>query len=232
MRARLAAIASVLALAVAGAQSPSRVFVVVFDEQHLSSGGLKRLQAAAVALFTKEFQPGDLGGVVVDGQLVSGRLLSDRGDVLKGIGRAHPASRRRPISSLQRQCREASSSPRASRRSRRSRPQRAATDRKLSILETLVGNLARVDGRKAVLLMSDGFGGDASSPRVRALITAAERAGVRFHVLDESGGDRDAANGLARGTAGIVARRANTFASSIERIGKDTVAVSSGALPR
>ena len=90
MRARLAVMLCVLALANAAAQSPSRVFVVVFDEQHLSSGGLKRLQAAAVALFSTEFRPGDLGGVVVDGRLVSDRLLSDRGELLQGIERAHP----------------------------------------------------------------------------------------------------------------------------------------------
>lgn len=224
MRARLAVLASVLALAVAGAQSPSRVFVIVFDEQHLSSGGLKRLQAAAVALLTTEFHAGDLGGVVVDGQLVGGRLLSERADLLKQVERAHP--RVATASDLE----SSAAAPGGVKQSDRLAEidtlevQRAEIDRKLSILEKLVGNLARVDGSKAVVLMSDGFGGDAAAPRVRALIASAERAGVRFHVLDESGTDRDAASGLARGTAGIVARRANAFASSINRIGQDTVA--------
>jgi lipopolysaccharide biosynthesis regulator YciM len=207
------------------------VFVVVFDEQHLSPAGLKRLQAAAVALFSTEFHPGDLGGVVVDGELVSGRLLSDRGELLKGIERAHP--RLATASDLE----SSAAVPGGVEQSARLAEietldlQRAAIDRKLAILETLVGNLARVEGAKAVLLMADGFGGDASSTRVRALIAAAERAGVRFHVLDESGTDRDAAGGLARGTAGIIARRPNTFAPSIERIGKDTVAAPAAPPP-
>ena len=229
MRARLAVLAFVLALAVAGAQSPSRVFVIVFDEQHLSSGGLKRLQAAAVSLFTTEFHAGDLGGVVVDGQLVGGRLLSERADLLKQVERAHP--RVATASDLE----SSAAAPGGVKQSDRLAEidtlevQRAEIDRKLSILETLVGNLARVDGSKAVVLMSDGFGGDAAAPRVRALIASAERAGVRFHVLDESGADRDAASGLARGTAGIVARRANAFASVINRIGQDTVATAAPA---
>jgi hypothetical protein len=224
VKARLVALVWLFAQSIAGAQVPPRVFVVVFDEQHLSSGGLKRLQAAAVSLFSTEFHPEDLGGVVVDGQLVGGRLISDRAELLKGIERAHP--RLATTSDLE----SSASVPGGVEPSARLAEiesldlQRATTDRKLAMLETLIGNLARVEGPKAVLLLSEGFGGDASSARVRSLITAAGQAGVRFHVLDESGSDRDAASGLARGTAGIVAHRPNTFASSIERIGKDTVA--------
>src|SRR4051794_8061948 len=90
MRARLAAIACCLAGVLVLAQAPGRVFVVVFDDQHLSSGGLNRLQAAASSLFTTEFQPGDLGGVVIDGRLVGDRLLSDPDELLKAVKRAHP----------------------------------------------------------------------------------------------------------------------------------------------
>ena len=66
------------------------MFVVVFDDQHLSSGGLKRLQSAATNLFKSELQPNDLAGVVVDGRLVGDRLLSDPDDLLKAVDRAHP----------------------------------------------------------------------------------------------------------------------------------------------
>ena len=96
---------------------------------------------------------------------------------------------------------------------------RAATDRKLSSVETLIGNLARVDGPKAVVLMADGYGGDASSARVRSIVAAAGTAGVRFHVLDESGSDRDAAGGLARGTGGIISRKASGFAA-VDRVNR------------
>jgi hypothetical protein len=61
----LVAIASILALTIASPQGSSRVFVVVFDDQHLSSGGLKRLQSAAANLFRSDSS--DLAGVVVDG---------------------------------------------------------------------------------------------------------------------------------------------------------------------
>jgi len=67
-----------------------RVFVVVFDDASLSAGGLRRLQAAASVLFTNEFHPGDLGGVVVDGNLIGSRLLSDRDELLRAVARAHP----------------------------------------------------------------------------------------------------------------------------------------------
>ena len=224
MTPRLSVIAAFLALVVVGAQAPSRVFVVVFDERHLSAGGLKRLQGAAVTLFKNEFESGDLGGVIVDGQLANNRLLGDPAELLQAVDRAHP--RIATASDL-----EASAAiPGGVQPSARLaeidsvEAARAGTDRQLSILETLVGNLARVDGAKAVLLMSDAFGGDAASARVRSIVEAAIRAGVRFHVLDESGSDRDAAGGLARGTGGTVTRKANAFAASIASIGRDTSA--------
>ena len=144
-------VASLLALAVLSAQVPARVFVVVFDEEHLSAGNLKRLQSAATDLFTQQFRPGDLGGVIVDGQLAGNRLLSDREELLRAVGRAHP--RVATASDL-----EASAAlPGGARPSERLTEiegldvARAATERKLSIVETLFGNLARVDGSKAVL---------------------------------------------------------------------------------
>jgi tetratricopeptide (TPR) repeat protein len=229
VRARLSLVASLLALSVVSAQAPARVFVVVFDEEHLSSGSLKRLQAAATDLFTREFRPGDLGGVVVDGQLAGNRLLSDRDELLRAVGRAHP--RVATASDL-----EASAAlPGGARPSERLTEiegldvARAANERKLSILDTLFGNLARVTGAKAVLVMSEGFGGDASSPRVRDLIGAASKAGVQVHVLDESGNDRDAASGLARGTGGSVTRRAAAFAPAIASLGTMTVPVATPA---
>jgi tetratricopeptide (TPR) repeat protein len=225
LRARLFVVASWLALAVLSAQAPARVFVVVFDEEHLSTGNLKRLQSAATDLFTRELQPGDLGGVVVDGQLSGNRLLSDREELLRAVGRAHP--RMATASDL-----EASAAlPGGAKPSERLTEiegldvARAATERKLSVLDTLFGNLARVNGAKAVVVMSEGFGGDASSTRVRDLIAAAAKAGVRVHVLDEAGSDRDAASGMARGTGGSVTRRAAAFAPAIAAIGTTAVAV-------
>ena len=225
MTARLAVIAACLALVMVGAQAPSRVFVVVFDDQQLSSGALKRLQAAAVTLFTNAFQPGDLGGVVVDGQLVNNRLLSERAELLKAVERAHP--RLATASDL-----EASASvPGGVQPSARLTEietldvARAALDRKLSSVQSLLAGLERIGGPKAVLLASGGFGGDAESPRVVTLADAAKRAGVRFYVFDESGNDRDAAGGLARSTGGLTVHRSSDFAAAIARVAAATTAM-------
>jgi hypothetical protein len=218
----LAAIASILTLAIASAQGSSRVFVVVFDDQHLSSGGLKRLQSAATNLFKSELQPGDLAGVVVDGRLVGDRLLSDPDDLLKAVDRAHP--RLATAADLASSTAVPSGVEQSSRLAEIETLDmaRAALDRKFSVLETLVANLTRVDGAKAVLLGSEGFGGDAQAPRVSSIAEAAKRADVRFHVLDESGNDRDAAAGLARLTGAVIVHRSSEFASAIARIANVT----------
>jgi tetratricopeptide (TPR) repeat protein len=213
-----------MALAIASAQGPSRVFVVVFDDQHLSSSGLRRLQAAATDLFTTQLQPSDLAGVLVDGRLVGDRLLSDPNDLLKAVARAHP--RLVTASDLV----SSTAVPGGVEQSARLAEietldiDRAALDRKFAALESLIANLARVGGAKAVVLVSEGFGGDAEAPRVRTTAEAAKRADVRFHVLDESGTDRDAAAGLARFTGGVAVHRSNEFASAIARIASATTA--------
>ncbi len=231
MTARWAVVASLLTLAVANAQLSPRVFVVVFDDEHLSPGGLKRLQAAA-ALFANQFQPGDLGGVVVDGRLVGDRLLSNRDDLTKAITRAHP--RLASAADLA----ASAASPAGVEQSARLAEidaldmARAALDRKLASLEALVANLVRIDGAKMVILAAESFGGDSEAPRVAALADAAKRADVRFHDLDDSGSDRDAASGLARLTGGVIVHKAIDFAPAIARIvaGSRTNAVT--AAPR
>lgn len=82
------------------AQGPSaasgerrRVFIAYFDEDHLTPAGFKRVQAAARDLFAKAFAPGDLGGVVVGGQMANKRLTSDRDELLKAIADARPSGK-------------------------------------------------------------------------------------------------------------------------------------------
>ena len=212
-----------------GAQPPGRVFVVVFDEQHLTPAGLRRLQAAASSLFSTELESGDLGGVVVDGRLVNDRLLSNRDELLQAVQRAHP--RVMTASDLESSTQVAGGVEQSARLAEIGtlNEARAAMTRKLSIIETLIGNLSRVSGAKSIVLMSEGYGGDAGTPRMREVIAAAAKAGVRIHVLDDSGNDRDAAGVLARETGGIAARRANAFAPSIASIAKATVAAAPAA---
>src|SRR4051812_31028086 len=54
-----------------------RVFVVVFDDAHLTPAAFKRTQAAALTLFEKQLRDGDIGGVVANGRVANGRLTSD-----------------------------------------------------------------------------------------------------------------------------------------------------------
>ncbi len=67
-----------------------RIFVVVFDDAHLSPGGFKRTQAAALTLFQTELRDGDIGGVVVSGRMANGRLTSDRAELIKAVKGAKP----------------------------------------------------------------------------------------------------------------------------------------------
>jgi tetratricopeptide (TPR) repeat protein len=222
MTGRLFTFVSVLALTLV--QSPGRVFVVVFDEQHLTSASLRRLQAAATRLFTNEFESGDLGGVVIDGRMVNDRLLSDRDELIRAVQRAHP--RVITASDLEASTQVGGGVEQSRRLAEiaAAEDNRAALSRKLSSLEALVQNLARVDGPKAVVLLSEAFGGDGSSAGVREVIAAAAKAGVRFHVLDESGNERDAAGALVRETGGVSARKAASFDAAIASVAKATVA--------
>jgi len=70
-----------------------RAFVVVFDTDHLSSGGFKRVQRAAVTLFESQFTDGaDFGAVLTNGRVVNNRLTSSRDEVLKALKAAKPSS--------------------------------------------------------------------------------------------------------------------------------------------
>jgi VWFA-related protein len=81
---------------VAAPASPSpstdvhRVFVVVFDDAHLSAAGFKRTQAAAQTLFQSQLRDGDIGGVVSNGRMANGRLTSNRAELIKAAKDAKP----------------------------------------------------------------------------------------------------------------------------------------------
>src|SRR5262249_25921174 len=70
----------------------ARVFVVVFDDEHLTPSGFKRTQAAALTLFSQQFKPGDIGGVLARGRMAHDRLTSDRDELLKAVKDAKPSS--------------------------------------------------------------------------------------------------------------------------------------------
>ncbi|MCC7417632.1 MAG: VWA domain-containing protein [Acidobacteria bacterium] len=68
-----------------------RIFVVVFDEGHMTPAGFKRTQQAASAFFTEQLREGDLGGVVVNGRLVNDRITRDRSELIRAVLDARPS---------------------------------------------------------------------------------------------------------------------------------------------
>jgi VWFA-related protein len=60
------------------AAATQRVFVLFFDQEHLDAGGFKRLQEAAESFLTKEFQAGDIGGILIGGTMIGNRLTTER----------------------------------------------------------------------------------------------------------------------------------------------------------
>jgi len=65
--------------------STQRVFVLFFDQEHLDSGGFKRLQDAAVSFLNTEFQPPDVGGILIGGTMIGNRLTTEREVLVQAV---------------------------------------------------------------------------------------------------------------------------------------------------
>jgi VWFA-related protein len=262
----------------------ARTVVVVFDTAHLTPGGFRRTQSAALTLFSREFRSGDLGGVVTDGRLANGRLTTDREELLKAVKEARPTSAkgtrvlvehewprlseieavrivfdrdgnvladavRRACSDDPLICRKVPVDTYVqSKASQLAASAQAETALTLQILRALADQLARVRGRKTILLMSEGFIAEASWPMVQDVVTLASRASARLYTLDARGLERgltsiatpatapddtsaqildrmefggDPLNALATDTGGFAVRDTNQFDKAIARIGGD-----------
>jgi hypothetical protein len=70
------------ATAVSTVLRPPDLFMVVFDDAHLTTSGFKKTHAAALNLFTKQFRAGDFGGVIANGHIVNNRVSSDRDELM------------------------------------------------------------------------------------------------------------------------------------------------------
>jgi VWFA-related protein len=73
------------------AERARRVFIVLFDESHLSHESLMRSQKGAEAFIQTQIGPGDVGGVFVNGQMHRGRLTTDKNELLAAVKSARPA---------------------------------------------------------------------------------------------------------------------------------------------
>lgn len=68
-----------------------RVFVMLFDEAHLSNDSLLRVKEGASSFVREMFSAGDAGGVFLGGGMYKGRLTVDKGELLGGIRAVQPA---------------------------------------------------------------------------------------------------------------------------------------------
>jgi VWFA-related protein len=125
----------------------------------------------------------------------------------------------------------------------------ATTTMTVQVVRALMNGLERVDGRKTILLMTEGFIADEAWPLVRDAVTLAARSNARIYSLDARGLERglrsvfdahvsqsesasrmleemdfggDAMNSLAVDTGGFVVRNTNDFSRAIVRIADDS----------
>ena len=264
-----------------------RIFVLMFDLDHLSADGVARLKQAAETFVDQELGPADVAGIVANGRMAGGRLTSVKSELLQAIRSLKPApdarnARLRPLrefpridsefeaariadgdtrrltEATERVCgqtpvlcqAEGGNAVVMERLEQKARSYideaRASTGTVLRALTALVSGLARMPGRKTLVLMTDGFFAEESLPAVQQIAGQAARNGVAIYGLDGRGlagsGTREmpdvttegaglsrsfdtSGTGpemLARGTGGFVVRNASHFAGALGGIARDT----------
>lgn len=249
-------------------QPGRRVFLLVFDAEHLSAPLVPRLKHAANAFVNEHLGRGDLAGVYVNGALWRSRLTSDRQELLDGIAALSPSmetpgkrlaalntyprvpseldalriengDRRRveqiaqdnctsePLSCAQEGGREyVEDRVEAKARAFVDEARRAAATT-IDMLSHATRNLARLDGRKTVVLISEGFFVDDLRAQLPEVAGRAARAGIAIYTLN------------ARGTAGVGGRiladasvdrgSISTFGETAQE-GLDVLAAETGAV--
>lgn len=76
---------------VAVERASQRVFVLLFDEGHLSDESLMRVRSGAEAFVREQMGEGDIGGVFANNGMFRGRLTTDREELMTGIRQSRPA---------------------------------------------------------------------------------------------------------------------------------------------
>ena len=263
-----------------------RVFVVVFDDAHLSGAGFKRTQAAAQTLFQSQLRDGDIGGVVSNGHMANGRLTSNRAELIKAAKDAKPGANVLSVEmderlwprlseieavriavnedqelfdmAARRACNEDRSACQGpagddavrgmiqGKAVQMSTNVRVEATRTLAMLRSVLIGLARIEGPKNVLLMTEGFISEETWPDVRDAVSAAARANTRIYTLDARGLTNklvsvasvaptdplafmyeqmdlaaDSINSLAVDTGGFVVRNTNQFDRAVAQIADD-----------
>jgi VWFA-related protein len=266
--------------------APQRVFVLVFDQEHLQEGAFKRLQDAAVTFLKTEFRTGDVGGIVIGSAMAGNQLTSDREALLAAVRTAKPSaaktSRRLELLEWPRLngeeeairialvndrevlaqavrracqddalvCKRVDPEPMLMDKARMVVGElRPAAKRTVMTLQALASGLARLPGRKTIVLMTEGFFVEESWGDLRQIVGDAARSNVRIYSLDARGLDtrqvndprqlsvmdpggsipleaynttEDGPNMLAVDTGGYPIRHTNNFADALAGIARDT----------
>ncbi len=207
-----------------------RVYVVVFDSFHLWNDGYKRTKLAARTLFEKHFEDGDIGCVVSNGQIVNGRMTSDREELLKAVDSVQPVALAiRGFDLFLEYSKWADDMVGVSKDAAAADEARLNT-LTVATLSELMDTLKGVEGRKTVLLMSSGFGSpqlgthrkDSDFGLLRSAVGVAQSANARVYGIDArglvGGINNTLMDILAVDTGGYVVRNENRLDNSIANI--------------
>ncbi|HEV2984672.1 MAG TPA: VWA domain-containing protein, partial [Vicinamibacterales bacterium] len=201
-----------------------RVFVAFFDNRHLTPGGFKRVQAAALTLFSKELRAGDIGAIVSEGHLANDRFTTNREELVRAVQTARPGQRATArrfdnfqwprmsdieavrivmnndssvlAAATQRACADEPALCQYVDAAVRGKAAQLATDVRAETAQTvqtllsLLRGLSQFEGRKTVLLLTEGFLAQESWPLVQDAVAEAARANARLYTLDARGLDR------------------------------------------
>jgi VWFA-related protein len=216
-------------------QTSRRIFLVIFDAEHLSAPLVPRLKHEVAEFIHSQMQVADLAGVYVNGALWRGRLTNDRQELLDGVRALTPSletpakrlaalttypriasefdalriergDRRRveemaqenctsePMSCLQEGGREYVEERIETKAKTYVQEARRAAASTVQMFAHATRNLARLEGRKTILLVSEGFFVDDLRAELPQIAGQAARAGITIYTLN------------ARGTLGVGGR--------------------------
>lgn len=68
-----------------------RIFVFLFDEQHLATDSLIRIKVGIERFVNAQFRAGDYGGIFTAGSMYKGRITADKIELLAGLKSVTPA---------------------------------------------------------------------------------------------------------------------------------------------
>ena len=263
-----------------------RVFVMLFDEAHLSNDSLMRVKTGAESFIHDMIHDGDAGGVFLNGGMYRGRLTVDKGELLAGVRAVQPAfENRQAILAPFREWPRIASELDASRiadgarevtnalATKACQDDRAAcqnegglgqvqnvieqkarlyirqarmmTQRTIQSVDRIARGLAKIPGRKTVVLMSEGFYIEDARGTLETVAAQAARSGVTIYAIDGRGlinglgantdvvqpataraanfdTGEDGPNILAQGTGGFVVRRIDEMSRAFGLIVRDT----------